>query len=284
MEHGFYSRHEVSLTEREFTNTADAVSAVHRGECDFLPTVSLADIARAALGLDRPDLLVLSHSRIPTQLTFDRITYMEGTELETLRHVSTKVGIGRSQTARLFVKWFLRERGFNLSDEQLIEFGSPAQLLANLSQGEVKFAHLYEPYCTMAEAKGLRFMQGSPFSAISLRAAPLGCSAISWELFNREPEVAAQLAAAWDDAIEWIDGNEEGAYRLLAEKMRGSVTAEECKLIVRSHERWIDMTTSRGTSEGTMARYIDRLREIDVVVGEGELPRLSYHHWAEDVV
>lgn len=277
---GFYRDEGLDIVEHELTTPVQQLNALQEGKCDFLPTVSLLDVAASAVGKREPTILVLSHSHISSGKQFDHLMSLENTKLNSSSLKDCKIGIWKSNTTMPFVKWYCKEKHkIEIRDEQFVVAEKDQRDLAKmLVKGEVKFAFMYEPYITYAKSRWPgKIKEGPALFSQFHEDAPIACAGISRKLAQNSPAVAEKIERAWNRAISAIRDHDEllWIHRNLATAYFPTLSIGN---LTNAANGWIAMCDSRRVNEkNSLSDCISKLQNDASALPQGKIPELSLH-------
>jgi ABC-type nitrate/sulfonate/bicarbonate transport system substrate-binding protein len=266
---GFYKNHRLKVEETPVPSSAAMIDAIRLDRADFLPAVSLADTVNAAIAEEsQPPLQIISHSRMKKDVPFECLLVTSGSPLASLKELENRiVGVFPGSTSEAAIKWYLKREGIPVDKIKFIPV-PPTQQIDALLLGKVDAVHAYEPQRTLGiKLYGCKQVSPSIYAALSdPLPSSIGCTAISTKVLREDPELARDIIAAWDDAVQYIRDHDKEARELLATDLGiPADIAQQCT--------WVDVTKSSELNVVAMNKFIEILQTVEPrQIREGNQP------------
>lgn len=252
---GIYQKYNLSVKADPVAKSPDMIDGVRMNKVDFLPAVSLVDTVNVSIDEATPVLVIVSHSRMKKDIPFDCLLVTPGSKLASLKELAGHtVGVFPGGTSEASIRWYLQSEGIDLSQIKFVPV-APREQIDALLAGRVDAVHAYEPERTLGVRQyQCRLLSPSIYAAMT-EPCPIGCTAISAKFLREQPDVAADMLKAWDEAIDYIRANEKEARALLTEELKyPREVADNCT--------WVDATRSNEVDNVCLTKFILQLQQV----------------------
>ncbi|MDA8380922.1 MAG: NrtA/SsuA/CpmA family ABC transporter substrate-binding protein [Actinomycetota bacterium] len=217
---GFFAKHHLNVTIQTYSVGLDTLNAALTGSEDFGWAFDFG-----SLGAMRTNRLRYVAVLTRTQPGFDQLAVRTATVKSPADLKGKKMGISAGTQQDYITVKYLQKIGVPVSSVQLLNFGTPLEMVAALETGQIDGAWLY----------GQAIQEAQKAKSISLIASDsavishgLGLLIGSTTFLQQHPDTTQRLLAALIDAEKWLDQdpskNIETAATYIAAQLKAPVS------------------------------------------------------------
>lgn len=228
VENGLFKNRGVEVELIEFQTSNDIIEALVARRIDAEVSASTAVIF--AMEARSPGLFHIFSGNIQTKNNApDSIVVKKDSPITDVAELKGKrLGTFPGSTFQIIVRAIIKNFMTD-ADIAVEQIPPPAQLEA-LQSGAVDAIYTMEPFVTLAvEKTGARILMDGPAERYVMDPLPAGVAAFSSDFVARRPQAAARVARTFDQAIDLVRTDEDGArsvlpkYTPLKEEIAGKV-------------------------------------------------------------
>lgn len=268
-ERGLYADEGIEIRTVSFNSSRLMIEALYGKDADFLPAVSLADVALAAINRGSDQIRIISHSRMKTDPAFEAIVVPGASGIRNLGDLAgKKIGVYPGETSRGIVEYYLRSNGVDTNAVKFVPMAPPDHL-QSLVRGDIDASHLYDPLRTQyLRAMSGRAVSPSIYATLNEDSA-VGVTVISQRFAQENPAAARAIIRVWDKAIGIIRRDPEFSRRVLADRMKLSRD-------VATAATWVDATKTSELSPSHIKATLITLTRAGLLPKGKEVPPAVY--------
>ncbi|MEK6902857.1 MAG: ABC transporter substrate-binding protein [archaeon] len=207
-EKGFFEKNSVQVELIRFESSNLAVEALVRGDIDVLGEGSIVPVLIAEQ-IDPGNIKLISYLDIVSETPFDQLIVKSDSSILNLNGLAgKKIGVFPGSTSAALLRHFLEQKGVDVSTITFVQL-PPSNQLPTLESGSIDALLSFEPTTTIAlESGSYTSIYGSVFASL-LNHSPQGAGMMSTAFIQKNPILAQQTVHAFDDAIEYMQTNEQ---------------------------------------------------------------------------